>query len=412
MQIYVVGGAVRDELLGRPVADRDYVVVGASPQAMLDQGFRPVGKDFPVFLHPATHEEYALARTERKTGHGYHGFTFNAAPDVTLDEDLGRRDLTINAMARAPDGTLIDPYCGRRDLQAGILRHVGPAFAEDPVRILRVARFAARFPDFSVAPETLDLMRRMVADGEVDHLVAERVWQELARGLMESRPSRMFTVLRECGALARLLPEVEALFGVPQRADYHPEIDTGVHTLMVVDESAYRNFVLPVRFAALTHDLGKATTPADILPRHFGHEARSVDLVAGLCERLRVPHDSRDLALLAARYHGDIHRAAELRPATLVTLLERTDALRRPERFTWLLQACQCDYNGRQGWADRPYASAGLLLAALAAVRTVDAGAIAAACGDRALLPGRIHAARTDAVRQLSDEAGDEEQKG
>ena len=354
MQIYVVGGAVRDELLGRPVADHDYVVVGASPQAMLDQGFRPVGKDFPVFLHPATHEEYALARTERKTGHGYHGFTFNAAPDVTLDEDLGRRDLTINAMARAPDGTLIDPYCGQRDLEAGILRHVGPAFAEDPVRILRVARFAARFPDFLVAPETLDLMRRMVADGEVDHLVAERVWQELARGLMESRPSRMFMVLRECGALARLLPEVEALFGVPQRADYHPEIDTGVHTLMVVDESAHRSFVLPVRFAALTHDLGKATTPADILPRHFGHEARSVDLVARLCERLRVPHDSRDLALLTARYHGDIHRAAELRPATLVTLLERTDALRRPERFTWLLQACQCDYNGRQGWADRP----------------------------------------------------------
>ena len=280
------------------------------------------------------------------------------------------------------------------------------------MRILRVARFAARFPDFLVAPETLDLMRRMVADGEVDHLVAERVWQELARGLMESRPSRMFMVLRECGALARLLPEVEALFGVPQRADYHPEIDTGVHTLMVVDESAHRSFVLPVRFAALTHDLGKATTPADILPRHFGHEARSVDLVARLCERLRVPHDSRDLALLAARYHGDIHRAAELRPATLVTLLERTDALRRPERFTWLLQACQCDYNGRQGWADRPYASAGLLLAALAAVRTVDAGAIAATCADRALLPGRIHAARTDAVRQLSDEAGDEEQKG
>jgi tRNA nucleotidyltransferase (CCA-adding enzyme) len=405
MQIYVVGGAVRDELLGRPVADRDYVVVGGSPQAMLDQGFRPVGRDFPVFLHPVTHEEYALARTERKTGHGYHGFAFNAAPDVTLDEDLGRRDLTINAMARAGDGTLIDPYCGRRDLQAGILRHVGPAFAEDPVRILRVARFAARFADFSVAPETLDMMCRMVADGEVDHLVAERVWQELARGLMESRPSRMFAVLRECGALARLLPEVEALFGIPQRADYHPEIDTGVHTLMVVDESARREFVLPVRFAALTHDLGKATTPADILPRHLGHEARSVDLVVGLCERLRVPHDSRDLALLAARYHGDIHRAAELRPATLVTLLEKTDALRRPERFTWLLQACQCDYNGRQGWADRPYASAGLLLAALAAVRTVDAGAIAAACTDRGLLPERIHAARTDAVRRLSEEA-------
>ncbi len=347
MKIYVVGGAVRDELLGRANADRDYVVVGASPQAMLDKGFRPVGKDFPVFLHPATHEEYALARTERKTGHGYHGFAFHAAPDVTLEEDLARRDLTINAMARADDGTLVDPFRGQRDLMAKILRHVGPAFAEDPVRILRLARFAARFADFSVAPETLALMRAMVAGGEVDHLVSERVWQELAKGLMEERPSRMFEVLRQCGALARLLPEVDALFGVPQRADYHPEIDTGVHTLMVVDESARQGFSLPVRFAALTHDLGKATTPADILPRHHGHEARGARLVTALCERLRVPGECRDLALLAARYHGDIHRAAELRATTLVTLLERTDALRRPERFLQLLQACQCDFNGR-----------------------------------------------------------------
>jgi len=242
MKIYIVGGAVRDELLGRANADRDYVVVGASPQAMLDKGFRPVGKDFPVFLHPETHEEYALARTERKTGHGYHGFAFHAAPDVTLEEDLARRDLTINAMAKAIDGTLVDPFCGQRDLQGKILRHVGPAFAEDPVRILRLARFAARFADFSVAPETLTLMRDMVADGEVDHLVAERVWQELAKGLLEEMPSRMFEVLRQCGALPRLLPEVDALFGVPQRADYHPEIDTGVHTLMVVDESARQVF--------------------------------------------------------------------------------------------------------------------------------------------------------------------------
>ena len=272
MEIYIVGGAVRDELLGRTVADRDYVVVGATPQAMLEKGFRPVGKDFPVFLHPATNEEYALARSERKTGRGYHGFAFHAAPDVTLDDDLARRDLTINAMARAPDGTLVDPFHGRRDLEAGILRHVGPAFAEDPVRILRLARFAARLADFSVAPETIELMRGMVASGEVDHLVAERVWQELAKGLMEAAPSRMFEVLRQCGALTRLLPEVDALFGVPQRADYHPEIDTGVHTLMVVDESARRGYSLPVRFAALTHDLGKATTPADLLPRHHGQE--------------------------------------------------------------------------------------------------------------------------------------------
>jgi len=404
MNIYIVGGAVRDELLGRAVVDRDYVVVGTTPQAMLDRGFRPVGKDFPVFLHPETQAEYALARTERKTGHGYHGFAFHAAPDVTLEQDLARRDLTINAMARAADGTLIDPYCGQRDLKAKILRHVGPAFAEDPVRILRIARFAARFADFSVAPETLGLMRDMVAAGEVDHLVAERVWQELARGLMEALPSHMFAVLRECGALARLLPEVEALFGVPQRADYHPEIDTGVHTLMVVDEAARRDFALPVRFAALTHDLGKATTPSNVLPRHIGHEMRSVQLATALCERLRVPGDCRDLALLTARYHGDIHRAAELRPTTLVTLLERTDALRRPERFRQLLEACQCDFNGRLGWQERPYESPQRLLAVLAAVNAVEAGKIAAACEDKAKIPERIHAARVAAVKRLLDE--------
>lgn len=411
MEIYIVGGAVRDELLGRTVADRDYVVVGATPQAMLEKGFRPVGKDFPVFLHPATNEEYALARSERKTGRGYHGFAFHAAPDVTLDDDLARRDLTINAMARAPDGTLVDPFHGRRDLEAGILRHVGPAFAEDPVRILRLARFAARLADFSVAPETSELMRGMVASGEVDHLVAERVWQELAKGLMEAAPSRMFEVLRQCGALTRLLPEVDALFGVPQRADYHPEIDTGVHTLMVVDESARRGYSLPVRFAALTHDLGKATTPADLLPRHHGHEARSVRLATALCERLRVPNDCRDLALLAARYHGDVHRAAELRSSTLVTLLERTDALRRPERFQRLLEACQCDFNGRLGWADRRYESDRRLLAILAAVRTVDAGAIALACADKTKIPAMVHAARVAAIKRLLDETPDEHEE-
>ena len=403
MQIYTVGGAVRDELLGRPVADRDYVVVGASPQTMLDQGFRPVGRDFPVFLHPATNEEYALARTERKTGQGYHGFAFHAAPEVTLEDDLARRDLTINAMARAADGTLIDPFCGQRDLQARILRHVGPAFAEDPVRILRLARFAARFADFSVAPETLALMRAMVLAGEADHLVAERVWQELARGLMEAQPSRMFAVLRECGALARLLPEVDALFGVPQRADYHPEIDTGVHTLMVVDEAARHDFALPVRFAALTHDLGKATTPADILPRHIGHEVRSVHLATALCERLRVPGECRDLALLAARYHGDIHRAGDLRAATLVTLLERTDALRRPERFRQLLQACDCDFHGRLGWEGKPVPAPDLFLSALEAMLSVDAAAIAKSCENKAQIPERLHAARVAAVAARLD---------
>ena len=408
MQTYLVGGAVRDELLGRPNADRDYVVVGTTPEAMLAQGFRPVGKDFPVFLHPETHEEYALARTERKTGRGYHGFAFHAAPDVTLEEDLARRDLTINAMARAADGSLIDPFHGHADLQARVLRHVGPAFAEDPVRILRLARFAARFSDFTVAPETLELMRGMVADGEVDHLVAERVWQELAKGLMEEKPSRMIEVLRDCGALARLLPEVDKLFGVPQRADYHPEIDTGIHTLMVIDQSARRGFALPVRFAALTHDLGKAETPADILPRHLGHEERSVRLTEALSSRLRVPNDCRDLALLMARYHGNVHRAADLKASTLVTLFEKTDALRRPERFQQLLDTCLCDYTGRLGWENRAYDSPQRLLSALAAVQAVPAGEIATACADKGRIPERIHMARVLAVKQALNEPGEQ----
>ena len=404
MQIYIVGGAVRDELLGRTNADRDYVVVGASPEIMLARGFRPVGKDFPVFLHPQTQDEYALARTERKSGHGYHGFSFHAAPDVTLEQDLARRDLTINAMAKGDDGTLVDPFGGQRDLQGKILRHVGPAFAEDPVRILRIARFAARFHEFSVAPETLSLMRSMVSSGEVDHLVAERVWQELAKGLMEDHPARMFMVLRDCGALARLLPELDALFGVPQRADYHPEIDTGIHTMMVLEQAARHRFPLPVRFAGLTHDLGKATTPADILPRHIGHEARSVDLSEQLCARLKVPNDCRDLALLMARHHGNIHRAAELKPATMVSLLEKTDALRRPERFRQLLDTCLCDFTGRLGWEDRPYDSPARLLSALAAVNRVEAGKIAAACADKSSIPERIQQARIAAVKeQLND---------
>lgn len=413
MEIYVVGGAVRDELLGLPVADRDHVVVGATPEAMLAQGFRPVGKDFPVFLHPQTQEEYALARTERKTGRGYHGFAFHAAPDVSLEQDLQRRDLTINAMARAADGSLVDPCGGQADLHARLLRHVGPAFVEDPVRILRLARFAARFTEFSVAPETMALMRQMVAAGEVDHLVPERVWQELARGLMESRPSRMLAVLRECGALARLLPEVDRLFGVPQRPEFHPEVDTGLHTLMVVDCSAAAGYALPVRFACLLHDLGKGSTPAELLPRHHGHEARSVDLAKALCARLRVPGDARDLALLAARWHGDIHRAEELNPSTLVSLFEKTDALRRPERFEGLLQACECDFRGRLGKKEAPYPAAGHCRRALAAFKSVDAGAVARACGNPALIPGQLHAARVAAVRTaLKEPRHDQEQQG
>ncbi len=401
MQIFTVGGAVRDELLGLPVQDRDHVVVGASPREMLARGFRQVGKDFPVFLHPQSHEEYALARTERKAGHGYHGFAVDAAPTVTLAEDLARRDLTINAIARAADGELIDPYHGLDDLQARVLRHVGPAFSEDPVRILRVARFAARFADFRVAAETIELMQAMVAAGEVDHLVSERVWQELARGLMEARPSRMFEVLRQCGALARLLPELDALFGVPQRAACHPEVDTGVHVLLVVDLSAQRGCALPVRWAVLLHDLGKGLTPAADLPRHPGHEARSVKLAGEVCARLRVPVACRDLALLVARQHGDVHRALELAPAAVVRLLEGCDALRRRERFEQLLEACSCDFHGRLGWLDAPYPAPALLRRALDAVHGVDAAALAAGCSEPALIAARVSAARVAAVEDL-----------
>ncbi|SDG66705.1 multifunctional CCA addition/repair protein [Propionivibrio dicarboxylicus] len=402
MRIYKVGGAVRDALLGLPVQDRDYVVVGATPEAMRAQGFKPVGRDFPVFLHPQTHEEYALARTERKSGHGYAGFVFHAAPDVTLEEDLARRDLTINAIAEADDGTLVDPFGGIADIEARVLRHVGPAFVEDPVRILRLARFAARFVDFRIAPETAALMRQMVDAGEVDHLVAERVWQELARGLMEKKPSRMIEVLRQCGALARLLPELDRLFGVPQRADYHPEIDTGVHVMMALDCAAAEERELPVRFAVLMHDLGKGTTPAADLPRHPGHETRGVELVEAVCARLRVPTECRDLARLVTRYHGDIRRGRELRAATVVRLLERSDALRRPQRFEQLLQACDCDFHGRLGWEDKPVEEPDFFRQALAAVRSVDAGAIARACDSPGKIPERVNAARVAAVSEAT----------
>ena len=398
MKIYRVGGSVRDELLGLPVKDRDYVVVGSDAEEMAHLGFRPVGKDFPVFLHPQTNDEYALARTERKTAHGYKGFSIYAARDVTLEQDLARRDLTINAIAQDDHGNLIDPHGGAQDLRAGVLRHVSPAFVEDPVRILRVSRFAARFA-FEIAPETLELMRAMVSAGEVDHLVPERTWQELSGGLMERRPALMIEALRVCGALARILPEVDALFGVPQPPQHHPEVDTGLHTLLVIDYAAARDFSLAVRFAALTHDLGKGTTPREEWPSHIGHEARGVGLIDRLCQRLRVPHDCRELAVLDARYHGEIHRAPELRPSTIVKLLEKTDALRRPDRFELLLEACACDFHGRPGFESRPYQPAALLRNALAAARAVDGGAIAREQGDPAKIAAAVHEARVHAVR-------------
>lgn len=409
MKIFTVGGAVRDALLGRAVKDRDYVVVGATVDEMKAKGFRPVGRDFPVFLHPQTQQEYALARTERKSGRGYHGFTFHAAADVTLEQDLARRDLTINAIAQDEDGTLIDPFAGQQDLRAKVLRHVGPAFAEDPVRVLRVARFAARFDDFSIAPETMALMRQMVDDGEVDHLVPERVWAELAKNLAERHCRRFFDVLDACGALTKLFPELARLKGVPQRADYHPEGDAWVHTLLVFDAAAALSEDITVRFAALLHDLGKALTPAEVLPRHLGHEARGVQPAQELCARLRVPTDCRDLALLAIRHHGQIHqleRADGMRPPTIARLLREMDGFRRPERFERLLQVCLADYTGRSGERP-PYTTAQRWRELLAAASAVDAGAVAAACRRPEDIAGAVEAARAAAIRSCLATAGE-----
>lgn len=408
MKTYVVGGAVRDALLGLPVQDRDHVVIGATPEQMLAKGYTPVGKDFPVFLHPKTHEEYALARTERKTAAGYKGFVFHADPSVTLEQDLIRRDLTINAMVQDEDGQITDPFGGRQDLQDKIFRHVSGAFAEDPVRVLRLARFAARFSvaphDFTVAAETMSLMRQMVENGEIDALVPERVWQELARGLMELKPSRMFDVLRECGALKRLLPELDALWGVPQPPKYHPEIDTGVHVMLALDYAAAQGYSLPIRFAALMHDLGKGTTDPALWPSHHGHEQRGVALVEALCERLKVPGECRDLAVMTAREHGNVGRAFELRAATLQELFERSDAFRKPQRFLAMLDAAKCDCFGRAGLFDIRFPQAAYLAQALEQARAVQAGVIAQAYpGQPQKIAEAIRLARIQAIREFSE---------
>ena len=373
MRRYLVGGAVRDRLLNRQVFERDWVVTGTTPEEMIALGYRPVGKDFPVFLHPETQEEHALARTERKNGRGYRGFTIHTDPGVTLEDDLVRRDLTVNAMAQDDDGTLIDPHGGRADLDARLLRHVSAAFAEDPVRVLRIARFHSRYAGlgFTIADETLALMRQMVDAGEIDHLTPERVWKETERALMQAQPSVYFTSLRDCGALKRLMPEVDALFGVPQPPKHHPEVDTGVHTMLTIDRAAAIEAPLTVRVAALCHDFGKALTPADRLPSHYGHEQSGVPLVEAFCTRLKVPNDCRELALQVCREHLLVHQARELTPGTLMQLMERLDALRRPARFEEFLIACDCDARGRTGLEDRDYPQPDYLREALRRITQV-----------------------------------------
>lgn len=373
LDCYQVGGSVRDQLLGLDAPDRDFVIVGATPEEMVRRGFRPVGRDFPVFLHPHNGEEYALARTERKSGHGYHGFVFHTGPEVSLEDDLARRDLTVNAMALDSRGQLIDPFNGRLDLHRGVLRHVSPAFREDPVRILRLARFATRFADFRIADQTIALCAGMVADGEVDHLVPERVWQEMSRALMHAQPSIFFEFLREIGALRVILPEVDALFGVPQPPRYHPEIDTGRHTLMVLDQAARLEADLAVRFACLVHDLGKALTPSGEWPSHRGHEKRGLEPIATVCRRLGVPNDCRDLALLVGEFHLHAHRALDLNPKTVLKLFQRLDVFRRPERLERFLLACLADLRGRTGRENEAYPQADFLRRAAVAAGEVKA---------------------------------------
>ena len=401
MQTYIVGGAVRDELLGYPIKDKDYVVVGSTPEQMVAAGFRPVGKDFPVFLHPKTHDEYALARTERKTAKGYKGFVVHASPEITLEQDLARRDLTVNAIAKNEVGEFIDPFHGINDINSKTLRHVSDAFVEDPVRILRIARFSARLADFNIAPETLSLMQQMVDAGEVDALVAERVWQELAKGLMEKKPARMFEVLRSCGALKRIIPELDKLWGVPQPPQHHPEVDTGVHVMMVLDYAAQKAFSLPVRFAALMHDLGKGTTPKEMLPRHIGHEERGVHLVKEVCKRLRVPNDCKELAVMVAKFHGKLYQSLDMRPSTLLEFLIQLDAIRQPERFNGFLQACEADSRGRTGLENCPTPAADLMRKVLDAAFTIDAGAIASKQSDVEKIKIAIFEARVEAIKRV-----------
>ncbi len=374
MKIYLVGGAVRDKLLHYPFKEKDWVVVGASPEQMADLGYTPVGKDFPVFLHPKTKEEYALARTERKTAPGYKGFAFNTDESVTLEEDLARRDLTINAIAEDENGNIVDPYHGKTDLEHKLLRHVSPAFTEDPVRILRVARFAARYKHlgFHVAEETMALMQNMVQQGEVDALVAERVWQEMQKALGEQHPEAFIQVLKDCGALQKILPEIDCLFGIPQPECYHPEIDTGVHTIMVLQQACQLSKDPIIRFAALTHDLGKGITPEDILPSHRSHEERGVNVIKKLCQRLRIPNDYRDLAVLASRFHLHAHRALELKTTTLLKTLEQLDALRKPQRFEAFLTVCLADIRGRKGSENCDYPQMDYMRQAFEAIRNID----------------------------------------
>lgn len=402
MDIYLVGGAVRDELLGRPVRERDWVVVGATPEALASRGYQPVGRDFPVFLHPQTREEHALARLERKVAPGYRGFVTEFSPAVTLEQDLARRDLTINAMARSAGGRLIDPFGGRADLERRLLRHVSPAFAEDPVRILRVARFLARFAPlgFTVAPETLALMRHMVDAGEADALVPERVWRELARALDEPAPRAAIDILRRCGALRVVLPEVDALFGVPQRPEWHPEVDTGEHVMLALQIAAARGAPQTVRFAVLAHDLGKALTPREQWPRHHAHETLGLPAIEALCARLRVPQEHRELALLASRFHTHVHRGLELRASTILELLEQGDAFRRPTRFAEFLEVCECDARGRQGFADAPYPQRTRIERALQIARTVTLDAQDREGLDGAKIGERLRSKRLAALKE------------
>ena len=397
METFLVGGAVRDHLLGLEIIDRDWVVVGGTPEQMINMGFKPVGKDFPVFIKPGSGEEYALARTERKTAKGYQGFAFNTSPNITLEEDLERRDLTINAMAQAPDGSIIDPFNGQTDLKAKTLRHVSDAFIEDPVRILRIARFAARF-DFEVADETMQLMKSMVENGEVDALVAERVWAEFHKALSTERPRKFIEVLYDCGALARILPEVHALFGIPQPEQHHPEIDTGIHTLMVLEQACILSSDPIVRFADLMHDLGKAKTPKDEWPRHIGHEQLGVAVIHGLCKRLRVPTKFRELACIVSEYHLKMHRLSELKNTTILKLRESTGSLRDEQRAKHFVFACEADARGRTGLENRDYPQRDLFFSYLAAANSVDSQAIAKQFDNGAAIKDAIRRARIQAI--------------